>query len=267
MTGDYILKVGEQGKCRLELMSSFLDPLSQIFLNTIGIVEGMRVLEVGCGKGSMFAWLAEKVGRNGQVLALDSSQEQLDIAKEFVKHRGLTNVNFICSSIEDFSYHTEPFDLIYSRFLLLHIKDPHSVLCNYRKLIRSSGIIACEEPIVSETKTYPKTDIWHKGQELYMALSKNNGVDADFGLRLLSEIKRAGFKVEQASCAQAIISKQETVDYLMKAYSELKERLIEEKLLLEDEYPMIIANLNSNKYNHIDYGTFHNVAQLTASVS
>jgi len=74
--GKYLLEVGDKGKSRLEMLNAFLNPSSRRFLNDVGVSEGMKVIEAGCGIGIMTSWLAKRVGTTGQVVALDISQEQ-----------------------------------------------------------------------------------------------------------------------------------------------------------------------------------------------
>ena len=69
---DYILdhhKAGERD--RLALMSQLLDPMHRRYIESIGLEPGARALEVGSGNGSIAAWLGERTGPNGQVVALD----------------------------------------------------------------------------------------------------------------------------------------------------------------------------------------------------
>ncbi len=266
MSDSYILEVGEQGKSRLDLMNKFLNPQSQNFLNAIGVTKGMNILEVGCGVGNMTAWLAEQVGPQGQVMAIDISPEQLVIAKKHVKKQGFNNVSFICGDIQTLTNDDNTFDLIYNRFLLLHLTDPLLILNKYQKLIRSKGMIVCEEPIVSDTETFPPSDVWHQIQSLYKALSSIRGYDADFGSSLYTSIENAEFKVHYAAFSQAIITKQETIDYLLKAFSELKESFLDAGLLTELEYMEIINNISSENYQDIQYGTFHKVAHVAATL-
>jgi ubiquinone/menaquinone biosynthesis C-methylase UbiE len=52
---------------RLALMSELLDPMHRRHIESLGVVRpGARTLEVGCGNGSIFAWLAQRVGPEGK---------------------------------------------------------------------------------------------------------------------------------------------------------------------------------------------------------
>ncbi|PYJ14991.1 MAG: hypothetical protein DME94_07680 [Verrucomicrobia bacterium] len=53
-----------EGK-RLALMSELLDPMHRRCIESLDVVKpGAHTLEVGCGNGSISAWLAERVSPN-----------------------------------------------------------------------------------------------------------------------------------------------------------------------------------------------------------
>ncbi len=69
---EYILDHHQQGeRQRLELMSRLLDPMHRHLIERLGIGPGARTLEVGCGNGSMSAWLAGRVVPGGHAVAVD----------------------------------------------------------------------------------------------------------------------------------------------------------------------------------------------------
>ena len=69
---DYVLEHHLEGEGdRLALMSRLLDPLHRRHIEALGIESGARTLEVGCGNGSVSAWLAERVAPDGRAVAVD----------------------------------------------------------------------------------------------------------------------------------------------------------------------------------------------------
>jgi ubiquinone/menaquinone biosynthesis C-methylase UbiE len=60
----------EGEKKRLALMSGLLDPMHRRHIESLGISRDARVLEVGCGDGSMSAWMAKHIAPDGQIVAL-----------------------------------------------------------------------------------------------------------------------------------------------------------------------------------------------------
>ena len=77
----YVLDHHLEGeKKRLALMSSLLDSdPHRRQIESLGISRDARVLEVGCGNGSMSAWMAEHIAPDGQVVALDLSTSPLSM--------------------------------------------------------------------------------------------------------------------------------------------------------------------------------------------
>ena len=68
----------EGEKKRLSLMSQLLDPMHRRHIESLGISRNARVLEVGCGNGSMSVWMAEQIAPDGQVVALDLDLSLVD---------------------------------------------------------------------------------------------------------------------------------------------------------------------------------------------
>jgi ubiquinone/menaquinone biosynthesis C-methylase UbiE len=71
--GKYVLGHHLKGEGRrLALMSRLLDPMHRRHIETLDVVKpGARTLEVGCGNGSISAWLAEQVRPGGKAVAFD----------------------------------------------------------------------------------------------------------------------------------------------------------------------------------------------------
>ena len=67
-----------EGK-RLALMSELLDPMHRRHIESFGVVKrGATTLEVGCGNGSISAWLAQRVAPDGQAVAFDLDLSLID---------------------------------------------------------------------------------------------------------------------------------------------------------------------------------------------
>jgi SAM-dependent methyltransferase len=68
-----------EGK-RLALMSELLDPMHRRYLQSLDVVKsGARTLEVGCGNGSISAWLARQIAPDGQAIAVDLDLSLVDV--------------------------------------------------------------------------------------------------------------------------------------------------------------------------------------------
>jgi len=75
----YVLDHHLEGeRARLSLMSRLLDPMHRRHVEALGIGPGARTLEVGCGNGSISAWLAAQVGPGGRAVAVDLDLSLVD---------------------------------------------------------------------------------------------------------------------------------------------------------------------------------------------
>ena len=67
-----------EGK-RLALMSELLDPMHRRYLQSLDAIKSdARTLEVGCGNGSISAWLARQVAPDGRAVAVDLDLSLVD---------------------------------------------------------------------------------------------------------------------------------------------------------------------------------------------
>src|SRR3989344_3138636 len=76
----------------------FLSP--DLIINEFGLRPGMNVADFGSGAGYFTVLIAEKVGREGQVYALDIMESALDSVREKAKAVGIGNVEEIRANLE-----------------------------------------------------------------------------------------------------------------------------------------------------------------------
>ena len=189
----YILSVGNQGATRLELLDEIYGPYTQQFLKNIGFRPDMRVLDVGCGLGFVTCWLARQVGRYGKVIGVDCSEEQIQIAKENATKQKLHNIEFIVSSIYDLDQLGMDFDLVFCRFILVHLDQPERALNMMYKVVKSQGILVCDEPCLAAATAYPPSDAFDMSKSLTYQLTRQKGLDWDFGRKVYSIFKNLEF--------------------------------------------------------------------------
>jgi len=203
---DYSFGVGREGVERLDLVNEIFGPHSRRFLLNVGLREGLSVLEVGCGSGNMTAFLAERVGPVGRVVAVDASPLQIDIAGELCSKAGHRNVTFVCARAEALDLPGQRFDLACCRLVLMHLREPGPVVARMAALLVPGGTLACEEPSTSTLHTLPRSEIFHRVNEIFMRAGKLAGIDLDVGDRLFPMIVEAGLRPTVAHFVQPILS-------------------------------------------------------------
>ncbi|MEB3322198.1 MAG: methyltransferase domain-containing protein [Synechococcaceae cyanobacterium] len=110
------------------------------------LLEGRRVLDLGCGSGRDAYLLAQLVGPGGQVVGVDMTPGQLAVAERYREHHaevfGYANVRFLAGTIEHLEQlDLEPgsFDVVVSNCVLNLSPDKPAVLRGVRSLLRPGG--------------------------------------------------------------------------------------------------------------------------------
>jgi ubiquinone/menaquinone biosynthesis C-methylase UbiE len=80
---------------------SFIRPVRQQAVELLALGEGDRVLDVGCGPGGSFPYLAYAVGPSGQVVGVEISPEISINARRRIEKHGWRNVRVIEAAAED----------------------------------------------------------------------------------------------------------------------------------------------------------------------
>ncbi|MFK7924156.1 MAG: trans-aconitate 2-methyltransferase [Bacteroidia bacterium] len=100
---------------------------------------GMRVLDVGCGSGAISRGLAERVGPDGYVRGIDSSEHLIASGQK----RNADVKNLSLSHEDLFAYQPkEKFDLIVSARVLQWLSNPVEALKKFKSLLKPGGTIS-----------------------------------------------------------------------------------------------------------------------------
>jgi cyclopropane-fatty-acyl-phospholipid synthase len=88
--------------------------------------DGMRILDLGCGWGSLSTWLAKKYP-DSQIVGLSNSQGQREFIMQRAKERGLSNLTICTGNIVDFDFNDRQlggsFDRVMSIEMFEHMKN------------------------------------------------------------------------------------------------------------------------------------------------
>ena len=110
-----------------------------------GIKPGMRVLDVGCGPGYASFDLAQLVGPEGEVVAVDQSELFLKTLKAGAQARGLDNIRTIHSELGSFAWPEGEFDAVWTRWVLCFLPDPKSALAGIVRALKPGGVFVAQE--------------------------------------------------------------------------------------------------------------------------
>ena len=145
------------------------------FSKIIKFEKGMNVLEIGCGTGRWAFYMAPKVK---QIVAVDSSENMINIARNKQKKRDNHNIKFYCGSACEFDTNTR-FDVVYFSGVLEYImdNDVNSILNKVPGWLKNGGVCASRDTIsrgerVVEAGDYPV--IFRTREEHIKMFAENN---------------------------------------------------------------------------------------------
>jgi SAM-dependent methyltransferase len=203
-TGAYSMQIGDADARRLQLLGQFYDPMSSAFLEAAGVRPGDTVADLGCGHGGVTERIAARVGDAGHVYAVDASPDQLRIARATLAHR--PNVTFIQATLENDPLRGQHVDWVYSRFLLVHVRNLDRALNAMADMIADDGALLLEIADVGSLTFSPAntdSDLW---RPWWYALGRARGLSFDVADRIIDALHRAGFVIERRDRHQPIAS-------------------------------------------------------------
>lgn len=153
----------------------------------------MRLLDFGCGPGTITNDLAEHLLPDGSVVGIDSSEAVIDQARSNASEKGVSNVEFEVNSIYETGYEAGSFDAAYAHQVLQHLSAPVNALNEVKRVLKPGGICAIREVDWGASALYPPDERLSKFFDVYNGVAERNGGDAFAGRRLKKWFTEAGF--------------------------------------------------------------------------
>ena len=173
------------------------------------LAEGLDLLDLGCGPGTITADLAAIV-YPGRVVGVDLSAEVLLKASELASARGLTNTLFEQADLMQLPYGNASFDVVHAHQVLQHLSDPVGALREMRRVLRPGGVLAVRDADYGAMRWFPESDGLDDWQSLYQVVARAQGGEPDAGRRLLSWVREAGFEDVSATASTWCYADEET---------------------------------------------------------
>jgi SAM-dependent methyltransferase len=159
-----------------------------------------RVLDVGCGPGTITAGLAAR-DPGGQVVGIDAAGDVLALARQEASRRGQRNVCFGAGDVYHLAFRDAAFDVVHAHQVLQHLSDPVSALAEMRRVTRPAGLVAARDADYGGMLWFPADPELAQWRALYRQVATALGGEPDAGRRLLSWARAAGFTAVEASAS------------------------------------------------------------------
>ncbi len=168
-----------------------LDLFSRERIASLLNLDGLRVLEVGTGGGTMTRYLAGEVGPKGFVFTIDRSPR----AK-------LLSVQQVAAIKDDVTTCELPGDirLVHARLTLAHIPERRHVLARLMSTLAPGGVILIEDwwavltDMVLATPSPQTAELYTRFQETLGALFEASGTDRDWARQIHGALLDAGLQ-------------------------------------------------------------------------
>jgi ubiquinone/menaquinone biosynthesis C-methylase UbiE len=154
------------------------------------LAPGQRLLDVGCGPGTITADLARRVAP-GEVLGIDPSADVVGRAQTLAEEH--PNLTFAVGDVYALDLPDGSFDVVHAHQVLQHLSDPVAALVEMRRVLAPGGLLAVRDSDYGAFTWSPASAGLDRWLELYHQLTERNRAEADAGRYLGSWVRAAGF--------------------------------------------------------------------------
>lgn len=176
---------------------------------------GMRVLDFGCGPGTISIGLAKAV-EPGELHGVDMEESQIELARRVVEQGGQANASFHVGDVTALEFEDSSFDVAHCHNVLMHIPDTLAALTEVKRVLKRGGIIACREMNSGSSFTHPDFGVIRKAWDMFEDLLAADEAHPQMGKDLKGFLVDAGFENLRMSASFDIYSTPKDIDFIYK---------------------------------------------------
>ena len=154
---------------------------------------GMRLLDIGCGPGSITFGLAEAVSP-GRVIGIDHDAAHIESARQSAASQGIDNATFEIASVYEMPFDDNSFDAAFEHAVFIHLPDPVAAAQSVFKVLKPGGLFAARDTATDGHMFGNTEPLLREGYEIYFKWMRHRGSDLQIGRHLRAVLRQAGFE-------------------------------------------------------------------------
>jgi SAM-dependent methyltransferase len=229
---------------RLQQQAAELAAESANLFDRIGLAQGSKVLEIGCGPQGCLELLSSRVGASGSVVGIELSDHAVQLAREFLSERGISNVEVFQGHAAATGLPGNQFDLATARLVLVNVPEPEKIVSEMAALVKRGGVVALHEADWSAHVCDPPLPAWDQLKETLVRYSDANGIDLFVARRIPRMLRNAGLvdvKVHPLIHLYELDHSRRPI--FLQFVNNLRDRIIANGLISEAEFARCTAEL------------------------
>jgi hypothetical protein len=230
---------------RLAAIAELFDPVTLRHLDGVGTAPGWHCWEVGAGGPTVSAWLADRVGPSGSVVATD-----LDLS--WMGDPPPVGVTTLVHDVTCDPVPGGPFDLIHARLVLVHLPRRAEVTASLAAALWPGGWLVLEDadpalqPLACIDERGPDEVLANRIRAGFRSLLADRGADLAFGRTLPHQLRGVGLVDVGADAYFPVTAPAGTV-LEQATVRQTRAALVGAGLATDDEVDRHLANLEAGR--------------------
>lgn len=199
----YILDGSDADLRRLLGIAQICEAAARSAFARVGVEEGWRAIECGCGPIGALPVLAEMVGPSGTVMGIDFVESTVERARSLTAELALNNVEVRVGDVNSPEFGAlvrGAFDVAFTRCFLMHQRDAGETLTRIAEVVRPGGWVVIHEPLRSPPpRSHPQVDALGGYWEMLHEVIESAGARAHSVDDLPAAARAAGLELVQLS--------------------------------------------------------------------